>query len=336
MIEKANFQPEFKAETWNYFDNRVNTASITEGREMLAKWAGWLDRIENRLGVSRHILLAIWSMETSYGRVMERDDIMRPVMRSLATLAYKDRRRAKFARSQLVGALKILERGDTTIDNMVGSWAGALGHTQFIPTSFLAYRFDIDGNGKADIWGSVPDALATAANLLRENGWRNGETWGYEVTLPQGRKFPGGKMSLAKWQAMGVVRTNGSSFPRPSDLAELKALDGRAGPAFLVLKNFDVLKRYNNADTYALAVGLLADQIAGFPAPSRDWDRPFTKLTFEETMELQRQLQRRGLYDGKIDGKIGSGSRDAIMSWQRQAGLSPDGHPSREVLNTLR
>jgi membrane-bound lytic murein transglycosylase B len=218
----------------------------------------------------------------------------------------------------------------------MGSWAGAMGHTQFIPTSYQAYAVDMDGNGRRDIWNSVPDALATAANLLHRNGWQTGKTWGYEVVLPEGRKFPAGSLSLDKWASIGLRRANGKAFPRGSDSAVLKVPDGRAGPAFLMLKNFYVIKRYNNADKYALAVGLLADEIAGFGGLVHDWNRPFIKLTFEEREELQKRLQTYGYYDGKIDGRIGSGSRDAIKAYQARAGLTQDGHPSKEVLTSLR
>jgi membrane-bound lytic murein transglycosylase B len=287
--------------------------------------------------VDAQILLAIWSMESNYGRILENMEVMRPVVRSLATLAYADKRRAKYARSQLIAALKILQSGDITLDHLMGSWAGAMGHTQFIPTSFLAYRSDFDGNGHADIWESVPDALATAANLLRENGWRNGHAWGYEVLLPEGRKFPNGKMSIAKWQDLGIRRADGKPFPRPGDSADLKVPDGRGGPAFLVLNNFNVLKRYNNADKYAFAVGMLADAIAsGEQRMVVDWKRPFTKLSWDQKIELQKRLAQKGFYEGEFDGKIGSGSRKAIIAWQAQAGLPQDGHPSMEVLNSLR
>ncbi|MFP1632164.1 lytic murein transglycosylase [Zhengella sp. ZM62] len=336
VLEKANFQPEFKAPVWQYFDNRVHDESIATGREMARKYDAWLDRIERRFGVERHILLAIWGIESNYGRILTNDRVMRNVPRSLATLAYGDKRRAKFARTQLVAALKILQTGDIDESHLTGSWAGAMGHTQFIPTSYQAYAVDMDGDGRRDIWNSVPDALATAANLLARNGWQTGKTWGYEVKLPPGRKFPAGSMSLSRWQGIGVTRTNGKPFPRPSDNAELKALDGRNGPAFLMLKNFFVLKRYNNADTYALAVSLLADEIAGFGGLDRDWDRPFTPLTFAEKQELQTYLARNGLYDGPIDGKIGSGSQAAIKTFQARAGLTQDGYPSKEVLNVLR
>ena len=336
VLEKARYQPEFTAPVWDYFDNRVNEDTIRTGREMARQWKPWLDRIEAAYGVDRHILLAIWSMESSYGEVLKNDRVMRSVVRSLATLAYADKRRQKFARQQLIAAMKILQSGDIDESHLKGSWAGAMGHTQFIPTSYLAYAVDADGNGRRDIWNSVPDALATAANLLRKNGWQTGKTWGYEVTLPAGRKFPGGSMSLAKWQSIGVVRARAKPYPSPGDSAELKVPDGREGPAFLMIKNFNVLKRYNNSDRYALAVGLLADEIAGYGGLARDWNRPFTRLSFAETQELQQRLSAHGYYDGEIDGKIGTGSRAAIKALQQRLGMAEDGHPSKELLLKLR
>ena len=336
VLEKARYQPEFNAPAWDYFDNRVHDQSIANGRAMAKKWKPWLDRIEAKYGVDRYILLAIWSMESNYGETLKRTDIMRNVIRSLATLAYGDKKRAKFARTQLIAALKILQTGDIDESHLMGSWAGAMGHTQFIPTSYQSYAVDMDGNGRRDIWNSVPDALATAANLLRKNGWQGGKTWGYEVKLPEGRKFPAGSLSLAKWQALGVVRASGKPFRNGSDKATLKLPGGSNGPAFLVIKNFSVIKRYNNADKYAFAVGLLADEIAGYGGLVQDWNRPFTKLSFEERQELQQRLSELGYYNGKFDGKIGEGSKSAIMALQSQAGLTQDGHPSMELLKWLR
>jgi membrane-bound lytic murein transglycosylase B len=336
VIEKAHSQPEFTAPMWDYFDNRIHDESIGNGRDMASKWKPWLDRIEARFGVDRYTLLAIWSMETNYGETLKNDKVMRNVVRSLATLAYADPPRAKFARTQLLAALKILQHHDIDPDHFMGSWAGAMGHTQFIPTSYQTYAVDMDGDGRRDIWNSVPDALATAANLLHRNGWQTGKTWGYEVVLPEGRKFPSGSLSLEKWAALGVKRANGKEFPRGSDKAVLKVPDGHPGPAFLMLKNFYVIKRYNNADKYALAVGLLADEIAGYGGLVHDWNRPFVKLTFEERQELQQRLTSYGYYDGKIDGRIGTASRAAIMAYQARAGLTQDGHPSKEVLTSLR
>ncbi len=336
VLEKAHYQPEFIAPVWDYVDNRVHDQSIEVGRAMARKWKPWLDRIEASYGVDRYVLLAIWSMESNYGEILKNNKVMRNVVRSLATLAYGDQYRSKYARTQLIEALKILQRGDIDESHLMGSWAGAMGHTQFIPTSYQAYAVDADGNGKRDIWNSVPDALATAANLLKKNGWQSGKTWGYEVVLPEGRKFPSGSMTLDRWAFMGVERANGKAFKRSSDVATLKVPDGRDSPTFLMTKNFQVLKRYNNADKYALAVGLLADAISGYGSLVHDWSRPFTKLSFEEKQELQKRLSVHGYYDGKADGKIGTDSRSAIKTFQAQLGLTQDGHPSMEVLKCLR
>ncbi len=336
VLRKARFQPEFSEPVWNYIDNRVNEHSVAVGQSMAKKWGPWLQRIEQRFSVDRNILLAIWSMESNYGEILKRDDVMMDTIRSLATLAYADQRRAKFGRTQLIAAMKILQTGDIDRGHLTGSWAGAMGHTQFIPTSYQAYAVDMDGNGKRDIWNSVPDALGTAANLLHRNGWQPGRTWGYEVVLPAGRKFPSGSLSAAEWQRLGVVRANGRPFPDANEKVTLKVLDGRQGPAFLMAKNFSVIKRYNNADKYALAVGLLADRIGGYQGLRQDWNRPFTPITMNEREELQTHLKALGYYDGNIDGKIGATSRKAIEAFQQRNGLQPDGHPSKEVLTVLR
>lgn len=336
VLQLAQNQPEFNAPVWQYFDNQITDESVGNGRRMAQQHRRTLDAVEQRFGVDRNVVLAIWSIESRYGEALNNPRIVRNIVRSLSTLAYADQRRQKFARSQLIAALKILQNGDVDVSQMTGSWAGAMGHTQFIPTSYQTWAVDMDGNGKRDIWNSVPDALGSAANLLRQNGWRPGHAWGYEVTLPAGRKFPGGRQSLAQWQAMGVVRANGQAYPRMNDQAELKVLEGRDGPAFLVLHNFNMLKRYNNSDRYALAVGLLSDQIAGHGQLSRDWNRPFTRLSFVETQELQKRLSAHGYYDGEIDGRIGPASREAIKALQGRIGMSADGHPSKELLTRLR
>lgn len=336
VLEKARYQPEFTDPVWNYIDNRVNEESVATGQSMARKWGPWLKRIEQRFSVSRNILLAIWSMESNYGEILKRDDVMRDTIRSLATLAYADKRRAKFGRTQLIAAMKILQTRDIDRGHLSGSWAGAMGHTQFIPTSYQAYAVDMDGNGKRDIWNSVPDALATAANLLHRNGWQPGRTWGYEVTLPPGRKFPAGSLTIAQWRKLGLARANGRPFPDANEKATLKVLDGREGPAFLMTKNFFVIKRYNNADKYALGVGLLADRIGGYQGLYRDWNRPFTPISMNERQELQTHLRELGYYNGNIDGKIGSASRAAIEAFQQRNGMQTDGHPSKEVLSILR
>ena len=339
VIKAANFQPEFKSKVWDYMDNRITKSAIEKGLEMKVKYKRWLDIIEKRYGVDRHILLAIWSMESSYGAALERDGSLRSVARSLATLAYQDKRRRKFARTQLIAAMKIVQNGDVSAKNLRGSWAGAMGHTQFIPTSYQTWAVDIDGDGRRDIWRSVPDALASAANLLKKNGWRTGKTWGYEVRTPAGFKVASvgtNSRTLSQWRKLGIKRVGGKAFPRPSDKANIKVLAGSNGPAFLMLKNFFVLKRYNNADKYALAVGHLADRLAGYGPFVVDWPRGYTRLNEEESKELQSRLKRLGFYDGEIDGKIGGGSRSAIKAYQKRAGLEQTGYASKKVLARLR
>jgi len=335
VLEKARSQPEFNMTAWEYVDRKLTEKAIATGREMARTWKPWLDRIEQHFGVDRHILLAIWSMESSYGEALKNEARLHNIAQALATLGYADQRRSKWARGQLIEALRIVQNGDIPASQLTGSWAGAMGHTQFIPTSYQTWAFDADGDGRRDIWNSVPDALASSANLLKKNGWQTGRTWGYEVSLPAG-KFPSGSLTLGQWQGMGVVRANGKPFPRPSDNAELKVPDGRESPAFLMTRNFFVIKRYNNSDLYALSVGLLADQIAGHGGLVRDWNRPYTRLSSTETEELQRKLYALGYYTGEIDGAIGSGSKEAIRQFQARMGLTEDGHPSKEVLSILR
>ena len=338
VIAKARYQPEFQDKVWDYMDNRVNDEQIVKGQAHRAQLSSWLDRIEKRFGVDRDILLAIWSMETNYGAILQRDDVMKGLPRSLATLAYLDKSRAGFARQQLIAALKIAQSGDIKTSELISSWAGAMGHTQFIPTSYLAYKVDMDGDGHANVWELVPDALATAANLLHRNGWETGRTWGYEVIVPdQYRgKLERDNHTLAEWQSLGFRRPSGAGFAHPSDRANLIRPAGDDGPAFLMTKNFFVLKNYNNADKYALAVGLLADRIGGYAGLYRDWPRGYTPLSTAERYELQKHLTERGLYDGKIDGKIGSGSKSAIMALQGKAGLPQDGNASKALLDFLR
>jgi membrane-bound lytic murein transglycosylase B len=304
---------------------------------MKSHYAQALAAVENRFGVEAKILLAIWSMESDYGAVFERPERLHYVPQALATLAYADPRRKNFAEKQLVAVLQILQAGDIGRQDLTGSWAGAMGHTQFIPTSYLAYAVDMDGNGRRDIWNSVPDALATAANLLHRNGWQSGKTWGYEVILPAGgERWVDKTRILADWQQAGFSRTGGRTFPRPDDRAVLKLPAGKEGPAFLVLKNFFVLKRYNNADAYALATGLLADRLAGSKGLVQPWPRPPGTLNGEETLLLQELLKKKGYYSGEIDGLIGEASRAAIRTFQEEIGMPADGKPSLETLDALR
>ncbi|MBN9029981.1 MAG: lytic transglycosylase [Rhizobiales bacterium 63-7] len=337
VLQKAQYQPEFKSQVWDYVDARVNPYTVRIGREMAKKHRVTLQALERHFGVDKNILLAIWSMESNYGAILEKEDRLHYVPRALATLAYADPRRAKFARTQLIAALKILQNGDISADRMTGSWAGAMGHTQFIPTSYLLYAVDADGNGHRDIWNSVPDALATSANLLMKNGWQAGKTWGYEVTVPQGAASQAGKTrSLAEWQQLGFLRPSGKGFKNGNDRATLRLLAGANGPGFLMTKNFFTIKKYNAADTYALAVGLLADEIAGYGGLQQRWPRPDGTLDVKEKFELQTRLKALGYYEGEVDGNFGSGSKAAIAAVQQRLGMESDGEPSQRLLKALR
>jgi len=337
VLKRAEHQPEFVKPVWDYLASAVSAKRITNGREKLRKHGKLLAAIEARYGVDRHILLAIWGMETSYGAFGGKKN----VIRSLATLGFQGTRQ-KFGRSQLLAALQILQRGDVTPARMTGSWAGAMGHTQFIPTTYNAYAVDYTGDGRRDIWGSIADALASAGNYLKVSKWRPGETWGYEVSLPRGFNYAltGRKKvkTLAQWQALGVVRAKGRTFPRPDDRASIILPAGAKGPAFAMLNNFRSILRYNNATSYALAVGHLADRIRdpGGKGFSKPWPKAYLPLARSQRFELQRLLSARGYLRGKIDGILGSGTRAAVRAYQKSSGLTVDGYPSVVVLNRLK
>ena len=337
VLRKAGYQPEFTREIWDYLDAAVSAGALAEGRVMAKKYRAWLEKISARFGVGTPFLLAIWSIETRYGSVLERPERLHYVPRALATLAYGDPSRREFAERQLIAALQIVREGDTDFAGLYGSWAGAMGHTQFIPTSYQAYGVDMDKDGRRDIWNSVPDALATAANLLHTNGWRTGKAWGYEVRVPEnGAQYQGKTKTLAQWRQLGFTRPDGGPFPEPETRAELKMPAGDRGPGFLCQRNFFIIKRYNNSDFYALAVSLIADQLAGKQGMVQRWPRPPGALFPEEKFELQKLLQAEGLYDGAIDGDLGSGTRKGIKAFQAEVGMSPDGKPSKAVLEALR
>ncbi|MEL6947085.1 MAG: lytic murein transglycosylase [Pseudomonadota bacterium] len=337
VIRSVRYQPEFRNPLWFYFDSRVNERTTKNGLVMKEKWSRWLTAIEKRYGVDRHIILAIWSMETGYGSALSRPSAQRSVIRSLATLAFADAKRRKLWRAQLISALQILQDGILSKDKLVGSWSGAMGHTQFIPTSYYRYKQDADGDGKVDIWTNIPDALATAANHLKVAGWQKGKTWGYEVRVPKSvEKLKRKTKTLKEWEKLGVVRANGNAFPRPDDRATLRLLGGKNGPQFLMLRNFFVIKRYNNADLYALAVGHQADLLRGggdfiVPIP-----RPFRRLTLDENVEVQKRLARLGFYKGPVSGIIGPKTRSAIANAQQKFGMRRDGFASKKLLDRLR
>ncbi|WP_075217786.1 lytic murein transglycosylase [Mongoliimonas terrestris] len=337
VLDAANRQAEFVKPIWEYLDGAVTDTRIATGREMLTVHRASLDRIEAAYGVPRTFVVAIWGMESSYGAVLNNPRIVRNAVRALATLAWKGGRRAKYGRNQLLAVLRILERGDTDPIHITGSWAGAMGHTQFIPTTYEAYAVDFDGDGRRNIWTSIPDALASTANYLNKSGWRSGQTWGYEVRLPAGfAAAEDSRRTLGEWQAAGVLRANGAGFPRGGDSARLWRPAGADGPAFLLLHNFAVIKRYNNANPYALGVGHLADRLGGGAAFTAPWPWDEQALTFDERRDLQSELARRGYDVGEIDGKIGSGTIEGIRAYQASAGLPVTGEPSQDLLDRLK
>jgi membrane-bound lytic murein transglycosylase B len=335
ILEAADNQAEFVKPIWEYLDSAVSQARISKGKAQLSRYAEQFAAVEAKYGVDRHYLAAIWGMETSYGSFMGG----KSVIRSLATLAYKGER-TDFGRTQLLAALRIIENGDIDAANMQGSWAGAMGHTQFIPTTYLEYAVDFTGDGTRDIWRAISDALASTANFLTEKGWNTGETWGYEVVLPDGFDYAladGRKRrDLAAWAKLGIKRPSGRPFPRPSDPAKLIVPAGAKGPAFLMINNFDVIKRYNNATAYAIAVGHLADRLMGFGPIQQSWPRNEQPLARSERKELQRLLADMGFLSGKIDGIIGPNTRAAVRKFQRARNMTPDGFATKRLLKTMR
>jgi membrane-bound lytic murein transglycosylase B len=335
VIELANYQPEYVKPIGEYLDRAVSDKRVEVGKLKLAEYQALLGALENRYGVDRHIIVAIWGVESNYGVQPGEKN----VIRSLGSLICSNTK-AKFARSQLNSALKILQRGDITYEAMNGSWAGAMGHTQFIPTTYSAYAVDHDGDGKRDIWGNIPDALASTASYLKVSNWRAGETWGYEVKLPNG--FNPKKVSestlrpLGEWQKLGIVRADGEPFPRATYKASLFSPEGTRGPSFLVLNNFRSILRYNVAKSYALAVGYLADRIRGGGRFVQAWPTDETHLSLQQRMELQKYLIAQGILEGEPDGVVGRGTLEAIKTYQRSKGLGVDGFPSFTLLKRLR
>ncbi|MEM0936729.1 MAG: lytic murein transglycosylase [Pseudomonadota bacterium] len=331
VIERDRNQTEFRRSLEDYLAIAASDERVSQGRANARRFTGTLGQIESRYGVPANVVTAIWGLESFYGA--RRGDI--PVMSALSTLAY-DGRRGAFFEDQLIAALRILQNGDTTPERMVGSWAGAMGHTQFIPTSYLAFAADFDGDGRRDIWADDPtDALASAARYLEQNGWRNGQPWGLEVQLPAGFSGPfGTRRSVSAWNAAGLRDTAGRPVPDVG-AATLLRPDGR-GPAFLVFANFGVILRYNNAESYAIGVGHLSDRIAGAGPLQTPFGPDRFGLTIDERKELQRRLTRAGFDTEGADGVIGPRTEAAIRGYQQAQGLSATGQPSPELLARLR
>jgi lytic murein transglycosylase len=335
IMDLMDSQPEFSKSIWEYLDILVNEARIQNGLDMLARHKDVFDKVEKSYGVDRYVITSIWGVESNYG-TLGGD---RSVLRSTATLACIGRRQAYF-RDEFLGALEILHRGDLHPDQLKGSWAGAFGPTQFMPTSFKRFAVDGDGDGRRDVVGNVTDLIASTANNLKRDGWAPGETWGYEVTVPKGFNYMmadrANQKTLAEWERLGVRRVGGQSFPRPGDKAYLLLPGGHQGPGFLMTHNFRVIMKYNPAEAYALAIGHLADRLRGGGPFVQPWPRHEASLSLTERRELQDLLNRKGFKLGTATGIFGPKTRAALRDYQVSVGLVPDGFPSSTILARLR
>lgn len=332
------YQPEFSRPIWEYMDSAVSSERIEQGRYVLKEYAPLLKKISDTYQVDAEYIVAIWGMESSYGQQLGNYS----AIRSLATLAYQGREeRRDFWRNQLLAALRILQAGDMSINSLRGSWAGALGHTQFIPTTFEEFAVDFDGDGKRDLRESIPDALASTANYLSQSGWQQGQSWGTEVVLPVtfdwSETEPANWQALSYWMAQGVYRVDGSPLDAASMTRSAVIVPaGYRGPAFLSYPNFNVLLKYNNAISYALATGYLAERLKGGLDVQAAWPRHELALSRLEKAELQERLSAVGYSTDGIDGNIGPNTRAALRRWQADTGFPADGYATIDHLQLLR
>ena len=334
VIRLDGRQPEFSRPIWKYLESAVSDTRVANGREKLAQKGTVMAEIERRYGVDRQVVLGIWGLESAYGAFYGNNN----VIRSLATLAWEGRRE-KFAKEQLIAALRILQRGDISAADMKGSWAGAMGHTQFIPTSFEAYAVDFDGDGRRDIWAEdAHDALASAANYLARHGWKYGQPAYTFVRLPQGIDYfeltAKNKQPAAYWAAKGITMPNGAPIPNYGDAAVVLPAGAR-GPALMTFHNFGVIRKYNNATSYALGVANLGERIMGAPPLSLSWPLEDTPLGRTQRKALQEQLTALGFDTDGVDGILGPNSRKAIRAFQRSRGMPADGYASATLLTRV-
>ncbi|MDW5444993.1 lytic murein transglycosylase [Polaromonas sp. SM01] len=333
VTELDSAQPEFTRAVWDYLDSAVSAQRIVRGQDKLLQSRPAVDAAAARYGVPAEILAAIWGMESNYGSHVGNI----PTIDALATLGFEGRREA-WARTQLIAALKILQNGDIDRAQMIGSWAGAMGQTQFLPSNFLAYAVDADGDGRRDIWGSLPDVMASTANFLARSGWQAGQPWGMEVRLPPGFDYAladaATRQPASAWSELGVRSVDGAPLPALHDSAILLPAGAR-GPAFIVGANFRTILRYNNSTSYALAVGLLSQALAGGPVVQASWPREMQPLSRSQLLALQTALNARGFDSGTPDGMMGPATQSGIRRYQGSVGLPADGYPTLELLQRL-
>ena len=333
ILKAFDNQPEFTIPIWDYLSGLVDEERVADGRALMEKWAAVLAQAEEKFGVDRFVIAAVWGVESDYGRIMGK----RELVRSLTTLSCSGRRQA-FFRGELLATLRIVQSGDIPIGSLVGSWAGAFGQTQFIPSTYQRLAIDFDGDGRRDIIGSVPDALGSTANYLKRAGWVTGQSWGYEVRLPAGYAGPVGrrtKQTLAQWSELGIRQADGSALTG-TGLAGLLLPSGAKGPAFIVFRNFDAIFAYNAAESYALAIAHLADRLRGEGAFRTPWPTDDPGIGRTERREVQQRLLDRGFDVGVPDGIVGARTRTAIRAFQASAGLTQDGRAGTRVLQALR
>ncbi|MCF6221346.1 MAG: lytic murein transglycosylase [Robiginitomaculum sp.] len=334
-ILKDQTQPEFTRAIWVYVDGVMSDARQNGGRAKLAEHAALFADLESRYGVDRYILTAIWGLESAYGKIQGTDNMIN----SLSTLAFEGRR-SKFGEQQLFGILDILAAGDVRQEQLIGSWAGAMGMTQFIPTTFRDYAVDYDNDGNKDLWGNTGDALASTAYYLKRFGWRASEPVTTEVILPKDFDYglaDGSKRTISSWSAMGIRDMSGQNWSNDALFLEAKLLipAGANGPVFFTFKNFDVIKKYNNSTSYALGINVLADTLQGKPAIKRDWPRADKPLSLSQKKQLQQALTDQGYSTGGVDGMIGPNSRRAIRAWQRANAVPADAYVNQAMLKRI-
>jgi membrane-bound lytic murein transglycosylase B len=333
VIAQSKKQSEFTRPFWDYVEGAVSAARLKQGAAAIKRAGKAFAAIEQTLGVGRAVIGGIWGMESNFGAAMGDKD----VLRSTASLGFSGYR-GDFYTQEFIAALLILEQGHISREGMIGSWAGAMGQTQFIPSSFLKYAYDLDGDGQKNIWTSASDALASAANHLKLNGWISGLPWGFEVTVPQGFDFAFGdrmtRHSFADLAGQGIARPGGLSMPRAGK-GSLFLPTGIEGPAFVITDNFEVIRKYNTSDAYALGVGLLGDRLFGASPLNGRWPKSIPQLQAKELADLQRRLKALGLPITKIDGKLGWQTRQGVQAVQRKLGIVPDGHPTAALLAAM-
>ena len=339
VIEKLNYQPEFSTPIWDYLSGLVDEERVQLGRQKLAQHRDVLNRVAATYGVPAETVVAVWGVESNFGDISG----SYPLLQALGTLSCEGRRQS-FFRGEFFTTMRILQRGDLTEQQMKGSWAGAFGHTQFMPSTYEELAVDFDGDGRRDLVSSTTDALASTANFLKKRGWQTGMPWGFEVRIPEGMSINGegrrNKKSLSSWVSRGVVRADGSPLIQgnlsDSSSAGLMAPAGANGPVFLVFKNFDAIYSYNAAESYALAIAHLSDRLQGQGGFSKAWPTDDAGTSRAERREIQQFLLNKGYDIGTADGLIGDKTRQAIRQEQIRLGLSPTGRAGQQILRAFR